>query len=120
MKQIIHNRHSFEGDFEMIDGSPTGKGKITYYYGDLEEFKKHKLELKFDIYEGEFKKGKANGKGKLTDSGNFFTFEGNFVDDEFVEGGPTQGLFQIRQNAINSWTQQIRWEDKIIEASKFD
>ena len=86
MKQIIHNRHSFEGDFEMIDGSPTGKGKITYYYGDLEEFKKHKLELKFDIYEGEFKKGKANGKGKLTDSGNFFTFEGNFVDDEFVEG----------------------------------
>ena len=69
----------------MIDGSPTGKGKITYNYGYLEEYKKHKIELKFSIYEGEFKNGKANGIGKLTDD-NVFTYDGDFVDDEFVKG----------------------------------
>ena len=42
-KIFIYRDNSFKGDFEIIDGVPSGKGKITYNYGLLEEFKKNNI-----------------------------------------------------------------------------
>lgn len=64
---------------------------------------------------------------KVTDfiSSNWMEFAGinpqtrrSYTEFETANDGINVGLFQLRQNAHNSWTQQKSWEDKIIAASK--
>jgi len=93
---IDKNGNIFQGLFKH--GILSGKGEKfsldgNYYIGDFENFQKHGLgkeDTELYNYNGEFKKNKKNGKGKIYMKVLKDSYQGDFLDDSITGKGEYQ------------------------------
>ena len=92
-KLTFPNGDVYVGDFE--DGFRQGEGELTFAKGGFykggflhDEFDGHgQLEVNQLVYEGYFKNGRMDGKGKYEDKQSGLTYDGSFKNDSFHGNG---------------------------------